>query len=285
MEITLGKLANGVCDKDAVDYFKFNATAGQKITFDCQASSRIDSKMDATLALLDAAGKELAIARDTTGLDAVLTTNIAADGTYTLAVYDFTYEGGPEYFYRLSMHDGARVDFVFPPVVEAGTSAKVTAYGQNLPGGQAAEGMNEAEPMQQVTVDVSLPADDAARQDLAFATDMPPAGAGLDAQQVDVAPATKAVVAFASARSSSNRNPTAKRRRPKVSPFPCEYVGRFYPQGDRDWLTFTAKAGDVLWLEVISQRMGSPADPMLVIEQVTTSDKGEQSVQADRRSR
>src|SRR5947207_15031357 len=33
-----------------------------------------------------------------------------------------------------------------------------------------------------------------------------------------------------------------------ISP-PCECVGQFYPPGDRDWVAFEAKKGDVFWVE------------------------------------
>ena len=272
-EVAIGQLANGMVDKDAVDFYSFNAKAGQTITCDCQAQ-RIDSKMDGTLVLHDASGKELAIARDNAGLDPTLTTTVPADGTYALAVYDFTYEGGAEYFYRLSIHEGPQVSFVFPPVVEAGTTAKVTAYGQNLPGGQAADGMGD-ETMQQVTLDVSMPAESADADDVLSVTRD---AVALDTARVEVAPANKAMIGLASAPVVLEQEPNSTAEEAQSVNVPCEYVGRFQPQGDRDWVTFSAKANDVLWLEVISQQMGSPADPMMVIEQVTTNEKGEQSV-------
>src|SRR5439155_15206836 len=63
----------------------------------------------------------------------------------------------------------------------------------------------------------------------------------------------------------------------KISP-PCEYVGQFFPPGDRDWVTFEAKKGDVYWVEVFSQRLGLPTDPFVLIQRVTKNDKGEEKV-------
>jgi len=276
MEVAVGQLVNGTVAGETIDYFKINAKAGQQITFDCRAQ-RIDSKMDATLALFDADGQEMMLVRDTAGLDPVLTAKIPADGNYTLAVYDFTYEGGADYFYRLSIHDGPRVDFVFPPVVEAGKPAKVTAYGQNLPGGQPAGAMAADEQMQQVAVDIAMPADEASRQQLDVATAMPPHSAAVDAKQVAVAPANKAIVAYATAPVVVEQEPNSAAAEAQAITVPCEYVGRFYPTGDRDWVRFDAKKGDIYWIEVVSHRMGAPSDPMLVVEQVTTGDQGEES--------
>src|SRR6266567_9568396 len=63
----------------------------------------------------------------------------------------------------------------------------------------------------------------------------------------------------------------------KVS-LPCEYVGQFYPAGDRDWLTFEAKKGEVYWLEVFSHRLGLPTAPFELVQRVTRNDKGEEQV-------
>ncbi len=57
---------------------------------------------------------------------------------------------------------------------------------------------------------------------------------------------------------------------------PCEYVGQFYPTGDRDWVTFEARKGDVFWLEVFSERLGLPTDPFVLIQRVSKNDNGEE---------
>jgi hypothetical protein len=59
---------------------------------------------------------------------------------------------------------------------------------------------------------------------------------------------------------------------------PCEYVGQFYPRSDRDWLTFEAKKGAVYSLEIFSQRIGSAADPFVLVQRVTKNKQGEESI-------
>ena len=71
-----------------------------------------------------------------------------------------------------------------------------------------------------------------------------------------------------------NDDPT---RSTKVVP-PCEVVGRFMPRSARDWILFDAKAGEVYWIEVFSQRLGMVSDPSLVIQQVKKNDKGEEVI-------
>ena len=66
--------------------------------------------------------------------------------------------------------------------------------------------------------------------------------------------------------------------KPQKITAPCEYVGQFYPEGDRDWVAFDAKKGEVYWLNVISQRLGTMADPVLMVEKVTKDAKGTEQV-------
>ena len=66
--------------------------------------------------------------------------------------------------------------------------------------------------------------------------------------------------------------------KPQKISVPSEYVGQFYPEGDRDWVAFDAKKGEVYWLNVISQRMGTMADPVLMVEKVTKDAKGNEQV-------
>ena len=64
---------------------------------------------------------------------------------------------------------------------------------------------------------------------------------------------------------------------PSLAPLlavPCEYAGQFYPRGDKDWVQFQAKKGETYWVEVLSERLGVPADPFVLVQQVTKDDKG-----------
>lgn len=56
----------------------------------------------------------------------------------------------------------------------------------------------------------------------------------------------------------------------KITP-PCEIDGQFYPAADVDTFEFTAKKGDLWWVEVASERLGLPTDPFVVVQRVTRS--------------
>lgn len=51
--------------------------------------------------------------------------------------------------------------------------------------------------------------------------------------------------------------------------FPCDLTGSFYPAADVDTFEFTAKKGEVWWVEVASERLGRPTDPSIVVQHVS----------------
>lgn len=95
-------------------------------------------------------------------------------------------------------------------------------------------------------------------------------------------PATASVSSFswppvglpsdAAARESEPNNEHAQAQ--KVV-FPCDISGSFYPAADVDTFEFTAKKGDVWWVEVASERFGLPTDPSIVVQHVVTSGDAE----------
>lgn len=50
---------------------------------------------------------------------------------------------------------------------------------------------------------------------------------------------------------------------------PCDISGGFFPAADVDTFEFTAKKGEVWWVEVASERLGLPTDPFVLVQQVT----------------
>ncbi len=114
-EVPLGTVVNGQANGASdQDYFKFTAKAGQRVIVDCWAY-RIDSRMDPSLVLYDASGKELDRSRDAIRRDPMLDFTAPADGEYFVELHDFLYAGNGEYFYRLRIGTDAHLDFVFPP--------------------------------------------------------------------------------------------------------------------------------------------------------------------------
>ncbi len=63
----------------------------------------------------------------------------------------------------------------------------------------------------------------------------------------------------------------------KIS-LPCDVSGLFYPAADVDTFEFTAKKGEVWWVEVVSERLGLPTNPFALVQQVKREAGQEQRV-------
>lgn len=49
---------------------------------------------------------------------------------------------------------------------------------------------------------------------------------------------------------------------------PCDLSGSFFPAADVDTFEFTAKKGEIWWVEVASERLGLNTDPFVLVQQV-----------------
>jgi hypothetical protein len=282
MSIPVGTTVSGQADGDRIDYFRISAKAAERITIDCRAE-RIDSRMDATLALFDAAGRQIGRMRDTHGHDPVLAFTAPTDSEYTLAVYDFLYRGGADYFYRLSVHRGPHVTHVFPPSVLPGTRSPVTVFGYNLPDGKPVEPSSPgAIPLEQLAVEIDLPE----RQTLLAAGEpgacLSPSCSMLDGSLYRLTTSTgvsnPVLIGVAGAPVLTETEPNDDPAQATPVTVPCELAGQFAARGDRDWISFTARQGQTLGIEVICHRLGVRCDPVIYIEKVTVDAQGQQQL-------
>jgi hypothetical protein len=63
--------------------------------------------------------------------------------------------------------------------------------------------------------------------------------------------------------------PNNKHAQAQKITLPCDIAGSFFPAADVDTFEFTAKKGEVWWVEVASERFGLPTDPAIVVQHVT----------------
>ncbi len=274
--LSLNTIINGRSEANAVGFYKFTATKGQRILIECKAGE-IDSRMDAALLLYDAAGKELQRTRSGGLLDFAA----PADGQYHLKVHDFLFRGGGEYFYRLTASTGPRIDFIFPPSGLPGAKGKYVLYGRNLPGGAPVKDLAvDGKPLEQLEVEIELPREPTAPRQ--FSSAQKPAAATLDAFEYRLSTprgiSNPVLLGFATGPVVSEGPTNDRPAQAQSISLPCEYVGQFYPARDQDWVTFEAKKGEVFWVEVFSQRLGLPTDPFVLIQRVSKNDKGEEQV-------
>lgn len=274
--LTLPCLLNGRMDSGGdQDRFRFTAAAGQRILVDCRAR-RIDSRMDAVLTLSDATGRLVAESRDAQTGDPLLDFVSPSGGEYTLRVVDSLYGGGGEYPYRLQIGPLTHLDFVDPPAAVAGTSGPFTLYGRNLPGGQPSGLTIDGRPLEQLRVEIPIPADPPGSPS---ALRVDPEQSGLDLVEYRLrgpAGLSNAIfVSRAAAQVVREVEPNSDAKEAQAVTIPCDIAGRFDPAGDRDWYLFDAKAGDRIWIEAISQRLGARTDISLYLRQETNREKKE----------
>lgn len=100
MPLAVNSICNGTMSRQAIDFYSFEAKAGQRIVVDCAAKG-IDSKLNAVLILADSKGNDLLVERRGGAIDF----KVPSDGTYIVKVHDLTFNGGPHYFYRLAVSE------------------------------------------------------------------------------------------------------------------------------------------------------------------------------------
>jgi hypothetical protein len=266
-EPPLGSVVNGICDAQNFDCYRIRAKTGQRTIVEAQAL-RLDSRAQIVLTLLDPSGRELRRIVGTRSHDPLLDFSADAEGIYVVRVNDLLYRGGDEYFYRLSIGTGPFIDFVDPPVLKPGADNAVTVYGRNLPGGTPAEGLSiDGRPLEKLSTTIKGPT----AAELPVQTMLRPGDASVDLVSWNL-PGSNPV------RLLLSEDPIVREIEPNDTPdkaqpiqAPALVVGRFNPRGDRDWYIFDAKKGDKLWIEAVSQRLGLPVDPQIVIQQAEAS--------------
>ena len=268
---------NGRADAAARDYYQVTLKQGQRILIECLAQ-RIDSRLDGTLVVLDAAGRELAYNRDSVGRDPLIDFTAPADGEYIIAVFDFLYRGGAEFFYRLSVHADAYIDYVFPPCGPPGSNCALAVFGRNLPEGKPANVNVDGMPLQTCLVNLPLPGDEATRYQLGFGDRVAPPTAFSDGFEYRLGTSRPVRLGFALAPVALEAEPNDAPAQAQPVSVPCEVAGQFYPACDVDWFRFEAEAGEVYWLEVFSHRLGLDTDPCLVVQKVTRDAAGQEQV-------
>lgn len=219
-----------------VDCFRFEARKGQRLVFDVSAA-RTGSRLDATVALYDAARKELAADNDTHGADPFLAVDVPADGTYTLEVRDLQYRGGGDYDYRIRAGPIPYVQALVPMTSQRGKVVEVRAVGHNLHGAD------------RIKLDLTYAR--GGRVDVRATTPLGVSNA-LPFEITDVPPVVEA-------------EPNDAADKAKAIPLPAEISGRIEPGGDEDVYRFAVPQKQMVNVEVTARRFGSPVDALLTL--------------------
>jgi hypothetical protein len=210
-----------------VDYFRFEAKAGQEIGVQALTSA-IGSKLEPVLLLTDAAGKVLA-----ESTNSLLGYTCPRAGTYALGIRDRDYRGGSDMPYRLHVGDLPIVTSVFPLGLQRGTEKDIAVSGVNLGGAK--------------TVRVKAPADAAPGTRLPVSVSVP--------KGTPLGNPTVVVGEFPEVQGSQS---TA------LEP-PFTANGHIAEAGSSESWPFAAKKGQRLVIEVNARRLGSPLDSVIEI--------------------
>lgn len=241
-------IVGGLGKAGDVDYFRFEATAGQQVGVQAVAADR--AKLDPVLQLLDASGKIVAEGSEVLGHTCV------QPGTYILGIRDRDFRGGG-LEYRLHIGNLPVVTSLFPLGVQAGRDVELVAATyrgeRRRPEGPSEvriEGVNLGleKPVRMKTLD----AKPGARLPVVIET---PVGPALGAPSLLVGEFPEQTI--------DNHNPPGSAE--MLLPVPGTGNGRIVRAGGTDTWTFEAKKGQRLIVEVNARRLGTPLDSFIEI--------------------
>lgn len=257
-------------DGNFLDFFKVGLQAGQRMVVDLQCA-RLDTEFDPVLFLYSAEGQQLASNSDYLGRDPLLDFTAPAAGEYVIEVRDLRYANGA--VYRLLIHDRPQVENVFPRAVQAGKTEQLTAFGRNLPGGQASTWkIGDAAPLQQAAVTFSASSELLTVGGFRFLEhpnhySVLPTAATCTLIGDQFAPfgANPQTMVITAGPTSVEQEPNTKESPQKLA-LPAVLSGRFDQPRDADWYEFeTDEMGDNYGFDVYSERIGGRADPYLAL--------------------
>lgn len=236
-------IAGAIGRTEDVDWYAFDVSAGQQITFSLRGN-RLEDKihdlqahLDPILILCDARGRELAVDDNHDFADPWLSHRFAESGTYYLQVRDTTYAGNPNWTYVLRASDGPDARSVFPMAVRRGATAELHAEGPNL-GPSEVIRLDVPADVRDGPIALPLPTSRGATPPVPLvATDLPIV---LESGDSPDAPESAQAVAL-----------------------PAALCGRLAEPNDRDSYRFEARKGQRYAFEVLARRVGSTADPVL----------------------
>ncbi|MEZ6131939.1 MAG: hypothetical protein R3C59_25035 [Planctomycetaceae bacterium] len=248
--------SNGAAD---VDTFRIAAKAGQTIVFRSEAAV-LDSLMQPVLELFDADGNRVAHSRRRKQQEAVVVFTSDKDQSLLLKIHDTVYAGSNDYGYRLSIDTRPLIDFVQPQLVQANVDTQVTVFGRHVPDGQPTEHVLHGVKLHKkgVTVMLSSSEQRIVGTDSAAASLNTALWSGIDGNLLPLAVRNEPV-------------PTAIEADQPVQlvTLPSAVVGSFATELDEDTFRFEAKKDEQWQIDVLAQRLGSSADPLLIVEQIT----------------
>lgn len=247
--LELPAVVSGLIGKtEDVDWYTFQAAAGQTLTFSVWAN-RLENKIhdlqthfDPILAIHDAQGRELAVDDNHDFADPLLSYEFKEAGTYRIQIRDTTYTGNANWTYVLHATGGPVATSVFPLAVNPGTKSVFEARGVNL-GGSKSTSTLPLEVPASLSTGVHL---------LALPTEK---GATLPVP----------LLATALPLAQETGDAATEVENGQTVNFPVALSGRLLEPNDIDTYRFEAKKGQIYAFEAVARRAGTATDPVLRI--------------------
>ena len=170
-----------------------------------------------------------------------------ADGDYYLRFTDFMYNGGAENFYRLSIGTQPYLDFITPTGAKPGTTAEITFFGRNLPGGEKTDIKVNGRPLEKVVRKIAVPSDPETITSMRFREMLRPPTRGWMAWKCAStarrAPPTRGCSSSATGRNCGEIEPNDTIDDAQEIPVPCAVTGQFSAPKDADHLHLQREEG------------------------------------------
>ncbi len=234
--VKLPATINGQILPGGADRYHFWARRGQQLIIAVEArrlipylADAVPGWFEATLAILDSTGKEVASAeRYRFRPDPVIHFDVPSDGTYTVEIHDSLYRGREDFVYRLTMGELPFVTGIFPLGGKAGEKTSIALTGWNLP-----EKSLERENAEAGITSLNGKFFNA----VPFAVDDLP--------------------------ECLEQEPNDSRETAQVVTLPIIINGRIDHPGDWDVFRFEGRTGDPVVAEVYARRLDSPLDSVI----------------------
>ncbi len=237
------------------DYYRLELTRGQRLTLSCR-SETLEGTVQPALTVYGPDGRELLHDRGRS-VEPTLDFQAPENGSYLVRVEERAYRGDAQSGYRLTLFSGPRLVGAFPQLLSRGQTQTVTLYGYELPGGKPA-GAAFPTGLQQLEVSVTAPAQgdaDGGGWTLSSA-------AMLDGFRYRH-PGVPGVLRFGLANGPVTVESAALHSTPATAQavtLPAAIAGRFLQPREVDWYRFSAKKGQILWIEAVGERDGPAMD-------------------------
>src|SRR5690606_8340794 len=243
-QLTLPVCLNGRVEETLdMDWYKFEARAGQRVTFAVRGVrlhdtihkiGRFINHFDSMLILTDANGVELALNDDHYRADPLLSYQFTEDGTYYLCLREATYKGNAFYTYSLVATSEPWPTHALPLAVPPGQATPVSLFGPGY-----------VEPF---AAKVEMPGDAA----VGFARLVRPDGA--------TGPQPELLLQCNDLPLAHENEPNDEAGQAQQLSLPIGVAGVIGKQGDVDQFTFEATKGKTYEFEVIGRRLYTALD-------------------------